>query len=526
MTISILGEEMRISDYFDAAAEREPERIALIEDTTTIHFREAQRFVHTVAHALDRQPGLRTGAHIAIYSPNDHRVPLLLLAINRCDRVWLSAHTRNPIEVNVEVLAFMDCEFIFFHSSCEQFVPKLKAGLPKVVGFVCIDKESAYGPSLTTWMGVSDVPYRAGIEDPMATAFIQPTGGTTGPAKAAVHTQRSLEMMFISGRETSRHTPDSRYLAVAPLTHAGGISALVTMCCSGSVVVMNLTAPQQVLDVVERWQVTHLFLPPTLLYMLSSAMEIAPRNVSSLKSFTTGAAPVAPEKLKQATRCFGPVMAEGYGQTEGGMPLIYKHPSDYIRADGSFDDLALASAGRAVPFARIEIMNAGGDLLPAGERGEIVIQSSMVMHRYYKNPTETEEVSRFGWRHTGDVGVKDERGFITIVDRLKDMIVTGGFNVFPASIEAVILEDSAVLECAVVGVPDEKWGEAVKAVVQLRPGMTVNSEVLIARCRERLGAVHAPKTVEFWPDLPRSAVGKLLRREVRAKFWSEQWRSI
>ena len=280
------------------------------------------------------------------------------------------------------------------------------------------------------------------------------------------------------------------------------------------------------LDAVEHWRITHVFLPPTLLYMLIDAMQQQPRDVSSLRQFSTGAAPVAPEKMKEATRLFGPVMAEGYGQTEGGMPLLYKRPEDYLRPDGSFDEAALASTGRAVPFARVEIMDADGRLLPPGERGEIVLQSSLVMAGYYKNPDETEAISRFGWRHTGDVGVKDARGFITIVDRLKDMIVTGGFNVFPATIEAVILEHPAVLECAVVGVPDAKWGEAVKAVVQLRPGHAVDAEALIARCRDRLGGVHAPKSVEFWPDLPRSAVGKLLRREVRAKFWQGQWRAV
>lgn len=517
---------MRLSDYFDAAAQRHPQRTALIEGDQQIDFLQAQRMVHAMAHALDRQPGLRPGAHIALYAPNDYRVPLLLLAINRSGRVWLSAHTRNTVEVNVQVLAFMDCEFIFFHSSCAHAVAPLRAGLPKVVGFVCIDQPSPHGPSLAQWMAGNDQPYLAGSEDPLAPSFIQPTGGTTGPSKAAVHTQRSLEMMFVAGREASRHTPDSRYLAVAPLTHAGGISALVTLCCGGSVVVMNLTAPDQVLDAVARWHVTHLFLPPTLLYMLSSAMLAAPRDVSSLRHFTTGAAPVAPEKLKEATRLFGPVMAEGYGQTEAGMPLIYKRPEDYLLPDGSFDERALASAGRASPFARIEIMDEAGRLLPPGEQGEIVIQSSMVMQGYYKNPQETEAVGRFGWRHTGDVGIKDARGFITIVDRLKDMIVTGGFNVFPATIEAVILEDEAVLECAVIGVPDEKWGEAVKAVVQLRPGMSVDPEALMARCRERLGGVHTPKSVEIWPELPRSAVGKLLRREVRAPFWAGHWRSV
>lgn len=389
-----------------------------------------------------------------------------------------------------------------------------------------MDRTSEHGPSIDEWIGDDNASYRGGQEDPMATAFLQPTGGTTGPSKAAVHTHRSLEMMFIASREISRHTPDSRYLAIAPLTHAGGTAALVTLCCGGSVVVMNLTSPEDALDAIERWRVTHLFVPPTLLYMLNTAMQTRPRDVSSLKQFTTGAAPVAPEKFKESIRLFGPVMAEGYGLTECGAPLTSKRPEDYIRDDGSFDESVLASAGRAVPFAQVEIMDENGCILPPGQRGEIVVQSGLVMREYYKKPEETTENRRFGWRHSGDVGIKDERGFITIVDRLKDMIVTGGFNVFPAQIEAVILEEDAVLECAVVGVPDEKWGEAVKAVVQLRPGKTAEPEALIARCREKLGSVYAPKSVEIWPELPRSAVGKLLRREVRATFWKDQWRSV
>lgn len=517
---------MRIADYFDAAAERAPDRIALVDQEVSIDFRRAQQMVHAIAHALDHEPELRPGAHVAIYSQNDYRVPLLQLAINRTDRAWLSAHTRNPVEVNIEVLSFMDCEFVFFHSAFESLVPRLRAGLPKTRRFVCIDRESEHGPSLEVWSSRFTQPYRGGVENPLHTSFIQPTGGTTGPSKAAVHTHRSLEMFFIGSRENSRYTPDSRTLAVAPLTHAGGITALVTLACGGRVVVMNITSPDQVLDAIEASRITHAFVPPSLLYVLIDAMQKQPRDTSSLVHFSTGAAPVAPDKIKQATRLFGPVMAEGFGQTECGMPLLWKHPEDYLAADGCFDEAVLASTGRASPFVRVEIMDVDQRILPPGQRGEIVIQSSTMMREYYKNPADTEAFLRSGWGHTGDVGVKDERGFVTIVDRLKDMIVTGGFNVFPAQIEAVILEHEAVLECAVVGVPDAKWGEAVKAVVQLRPGMTVTAEALIALVHERLGGVHAPKSVEFWPELPRSAVGKLLRREVRAKYWSGQWRAV
>ncbi len=517
---------MRISDYFDATAGHRPSMPALIEGDRTIDFATARQFVHTAAHALCAEPGLRPGAHVALYAPNDYRVPLLLLAINRADMAWLSAHTRNPVAVNIEVLSFMDCEFIFFHSAYEALVPQLKEGLQKVVRFVCIDRDSEHGISLERWMAGHAKPYLAGPENPDATCFIQPTGGTTGPSKAAVHTHRSMETSTLTTLLVLGMNEHERYLAVAPLTHSGGITALHTLVAGGCVVVMNLTDPAGVFDAVEKYRITSVFLPPTLLYMLMVHPRLKTTDLSSLNRFMTGAAPISPDKFKLAVKLFGPILYEGYGQTECFQPLTLKRPSDYLRADGSFDEDALRSAGKAVPSVRLEIMDPDGRILPPGERGEIVIQSSMVMREYYKNPAESKEVARHGWRHTSDVGVKDERGYVTIVDRIKDMIVSGGFNIYPAQIEAVIQGHDAVMDCAVVGVPDEKWGEAVKAVVQLKPGRTVSADEVIDLCREKLGGVYTPKSVEFWTDLPRSAVGKLLRREVRDKYWTGQWRSI
>ena len=215
-----------------------------------------------------------------------------------------------------------------------------------------------------------------------------------------------------------------------------------------------------------------------------------------------------------------------YGQSECLFPVVAKQPADYVRPDGSFDEDALRSAGKCVPYACVEIMDDGGNIVDRGEQGEIVVRSAMVMKGYYKKPSETAEVSGFGWHHTTDVGIKDQRGFITIVDRKKDMIVTGGFNVFPSEIEAVINSHPAVLDCAVVGVPDDKWGEAVKAVVQLKPGRQIEAEKLIAMCKQELGSVKTPKSIEFWEELPRSAVGKVLKRDIRGKFWAGQWRAI
>jgi acyl-CoA synthetase (AMP-forming)/AMP-acid ligase II len=170
-------------------------------------------------------------------------------------------------------------------------------------------------------------------------------------------------------------------------------------------------------------------------------------------------------------------------------------------------------------FSRVEIMNEEGDLLPARAAGEIVARSNLVMKEYYKDPEATQAVSAFGWHHTGDIGFKDEEGYVYIVDRKRDMIISGGFNVFSTEVEARLLAHQAVQDCAVIGVPDEKWGEAVKAVVELRAGTAATADELIAFCRQALGGVKTPKSIEIWPALPRSPVGKILKRAIRDRYW-------
>lgn len=517
---------MRLADYFDGAAAQYPQNLALVDGATRITFAEAQKTVHAVATALTRARKSGSGSHVAIYAPNDYRVTLLHLGINLADMAWLSVHIRNTVETNAEVLEYFDTDIVFFHSAFESSVPVLKGKLSRVKLYVCIDRTSEHGPSLDEFLADCWAPFRNDREDPNTTALLQPTGGTTGPSKGAVHTHRTLEMLALTVSSGFHVTPDSRHLVVAPLTHAAGLVALgFTIRGAANFILPGFDA-DAILSLIEKEKITHLFLPPTAVYALMAHPRTSQTDFSSLKCLIVGAAPFAPEKFKEAVRIFGPVVHEAFGQTETLFPLVIKSPSDYMNSDGSFDEEAVRAAGKVVPVARIGIMDDEGNLLPAGERGEIVVRSSMTMEGYYKKPKDTAEVSQFGWHHTGDIGILDARGFLTIVDRKKDMIVSGGFNIYPVEIEKVIQGHASVLDCIVVGVPDEKWGEAVKAVVQLKPGQTVGAEDLIALCKAQLGSAKAPKSVEFWPDLPRSAVGKLLKKDVRAKFWGDQWRAV
>ncbi len=253
--------------------------------------------------------------------------------------------------------------------------------------------------------------------------------------------------------------------------------------------------------------------------MLLGHEAIATTDLSSLQCFWYGAAPMSTTRLEEALTSIGPVMAQLFGQSEAPMMVSMLPPAEHFEADGSVATARLASAGRPAPLVRVGIMDPEtGALLETGERGEIVVRSSLVMAGYYKDPAATEAASRFGWHHTGDIGYLDADGYLFIVDRLKDMIITGGFNVYSAEVEQALMAHPAVRDCAVVGLPDEKWGEQVTAVVEPKPGAAVDAPELIAFVKQRIGSVKAPKRLEVWETLPRSRVGKVLKGDVRSEL--------
>jgi acyl-CoA synthetase (AMP-forming)/AMP-acid ligase II len=241
-------------------------------------------------------------------------------------------------------------------------------------------------------------------------------------------------------------------------------------------------------------------------------------DLSSLQCFWYGAAPMSVTRLEEALSRIGPVMAQLFGQTEAPMMVSTMSPADHFNADGTVARQRLPSAGRPSPLCTVAIMSADGTLLARGERGEIVVRGSLVTPGYYKNEAATLEASAHGWHHTGDIGYLDADGYLFIVDRAKDMIITGGFNVYSTEVEQAILSHPDVQECAVVGLPDDKWGERVVAVVQALQGRSVDGPALTAYVKERIGSVKAPKQVEFWEELPRSKVGKILKTDIKDRL--------
>jgi acyl-CoA synthetase (AMP-forming)/AMP-acid ligase II len=281
------------------------------------------------------------------------------------------------------------------------------------------------------------------------------------------------------------------------------------------------------MEAIQKFGITTLFLPPTLIYMMLAHPKVREFDFSSLRSMLYGGAPMSAQKLREAMMIFGAIMYQIYGQSEALMICTMMTAADHQYAlENKQYEGRLWSAGREGPFARVEIMDESGNILSPEQPGEVVVRSDLVMECYYRNPEATAEVSAHGWHHTGDVGRKDQDGFLYIMDRKKDMIISGGFNIFPTEVERALLTHPSIQDCAVVGVPDEKWGEAVLAAVELKQGASASTEEIIAYCKERLGSLKAPKKVEFVETLIRSTNGKVLRREVRAKYWKGRERNV
>lgn len=516
---------MRLIDYVNTGFLRDPQREAFIDGQTTISFREVADLSKRIGAGLQKLVGA-DGARVAVYSPNDATAFCCVLGVVQAGAVWVPVNARHPVRVNAQFLEMTGCVSLFYHSSLAQQVAELVTLTPSIQHCVCIDGDGQSGHMslrelASTGNALDDIP-----DDPDRVVTIFPTGGTTGLSKAAMWTNRTWENAMSAFWTSCPPEAPPVHLVAAPMTHGAGAVAMMMMPGGPTNVILRKADPLAIMDAIDRHGVTHMYLPPTVIYMILAHPDVKRYSYKSLEYLIVAAAPVAPSKLQEALEVFGPCVCQSFGQAEAPMLLTFLSTRDLLQADRNAKVDRFASCGRPTLNVRIEIMDDEGHLLPPGKTGEIVARGGLVFAGYYKNPEATTEVSRFGWHHTGDVGFKDEQGFVYIIDRKKDMIITGGFNVFSAEVEQVILSHPAVQDCAVIGVPDDKWGEAVKAVVELKSGQSAVEEEIITLVREKLGGVQTPKTVEFWPELPRSPNGKVLKREIRKQFWASRERAI
>ena len=516
---------MRLIDYFDRGVSRNQQGVCLIDGERTLTFTETSELTHRLANGLiaHSMKPLMVGA---VLSPNDIDAFACILGLLRAGMAWMPLNARNSLDDNIYIMDSNDCAWLFYHSSFDKDMAAIRLGARHIRGYVCVDKPNGADPWLYDWLKGFDSPAPYIAAKPDDVVSIWPSGGTTGRSKGVMLTHLNFTTMIANFCASMHYEEHPVHLVAAPMTHAAGCVAFPLLAMGATQVVLPRADPLEMMQAIEKHSVSTLFLPPTAIYSMLAHPQVRAFNYSSLRHFIYAAAPMSSEKLKEAMEIFGPVMAQTYGQAESPMLCTFMSPHDHNVVGNPKLERRLQSCGRPTVFTQVEIMDDEGKLLGPEERGEIVTRGILVMKGYYKNPKATEEASKFGWHHTGDIGLKDVDGFVYIVDRKRDMIISGGFNLYPSEIEQVIWGHPSVQDCAVIGVPDEKWGEAVKAVVECKPGQSVSPEEVMSFCRERLGGMKAPKTVEVWPQLPRSAVGKVLKKDIREKFWAGQARRV
>ncbi|WP_433704871.1 class I adenylate-forming enzyme family protein [Paraburkholderia sacchari] len=485
-------------DFLWRAAQRYPSRTAIVSADGNLTFEALAAEVLRRAAALARlDPLPRSRVCIGAANSVDHL--LSLLAVLAAGKVWVPLNPRNGDPELRRIVEFVAPSLVLADDAMLERLAGIAAPLRPLGDLDSDDGDLA---------GVAFGPYASGgvsVEDAQAIKF---TGGSTGVPKGVVQPLRAWNTNIATQIHELGLTPDDRYLVAAPITHGTSTYMLPLLGAGGALVFPEHAKPAGLLDAASEHGATIFFAPPTLILALSEEQRRAPRALPALRYLVYGGAPMRPEQIRDAQAVFGPVLCTSFGQTEAPQIITFLPP-------GEMTGERYTSVGRPTLLMRVAILDKSGRLLGPGEEGEIAVRGGLVMSGYLKAEEETSKTLVDGWLRTGDAGVFDEDGYLFLRDRIRDVIITGGFNVYPGDVEVVLSRHPAVADCSVVGVPDAKWGEAVHAAVQLRPGMSVDAEELVALVKRELGSVKTPKSVHLFEALPRSAVGKVLKPAVR-----------
>ena len=493
-------------EFLYRGARRDPHAVAVAFHGETLTYRQLVRQVDALAHALcaiDPTPQSRVG--ICGFNTPEHLVALL--ATLAAGKSWVAL---NPMNGKAELDSFIAAthpSIIVADQDClDRFTPgEAKVVLGRPTG-TPRDGDSQLHDLIGRHDGESLPHPDLAPDDLIAIKF---TGGSTGKPKGVMQTVRVWNTVIANQLLCVGFDATTRHLIASPITHGSGTYVLPTLSQGGQLVLIERARAADVLAAFEQG-VTGSFLPPTVIYNLLAEPGVAERRYPGLKHLIYAGAPMRVDQIRAARRVFGPVLETTFGQTEAPQIISFQRAADFD------DDANLESVGRPAPLNRVEIMDSDGRILPPDTEGEIVVKGDIVMKGYWDLPEETAKTIVNGWLHTGDVGMIDERGYLFIKGRRREVIISGGFNVYPADVEGALGRHPSVKECVAFGVEDEKWGERVEAAIELHDGAPADMAALSAFVREQLGPIKTPKAIHAVAALPRSAVGKVLRGEAKA----------
>ena len=520
---------MLLRDTLNHALKLYPNKTALIDGDTRYTYKQANERVRRLAAGL-LSLGLKPGDNIGILANNSHRYWETYFVAD------IAGMPLAPLNIR---LAPAELEFILNDGEIKaliigpeyiQVYEAFKAGVPGLKHVILTEGELADSIDYESLLA-ANAPLEGSVrdwaEDDMLNLCY--TGGTTGLPKGVMLTQRNIVSNAQHAVLLGEFRESDTWLHVAPMFHLADAWACyaVTMV-GGTHTFTPAFAPQSTLDIIQRNRVTKTIMVPTMINFLVNYPDTKNYDLSSLDLCLYGASPMPVDRLQAAVKMFGPKFVQAYGMTETS-PLLTAMNKAWQAFDGSAEDTRrLSSCGRQVPGVEVRVVDevTGVDVQP-GEVGEIIARGPNVMAGYWKRPEETAKALRDGYMHTGDLATIDEDGFVYIVDRAKDMIISGGENIYTTEVENALYEHASVLEAAVIGIPDEKWGEAVLAVVVPREGATPTEQEIIEHCRTLIAGYKCPKRVVFQDTpLPKSGPGKILKTELRKPYWEGKTKNV
>jgi long-chain acyl-CoA synthetase len=477
-------------------------------DNAVATFREIDGRVRQISAAL-RKHGLQKGDRLAVFLPNGQDYIELVYACARIGLIVVPLNTRLSSTEIDHILSDAGPNGLIRHST-------LAAPSQKVPWELVLDQEPPdFHNALET--DTDDDP----IYDPEAVFALIYTSGTTGKPKGVALTHANILADVDHVNYWIPYVEGGAYLHSAPIFHIADFPFIFGAPAFGvRQVTIPKFSPQTFCETVQREKITHTVLVPTMINLLVQFPDLRKYDLSSLRALGYGGSPIAPELIQQTRKIFpNTKLLQIYGLTESGFLTGLR--------DQDHTEDRLMSCGRACPGVDLRVVDQAGKEVPVGQPGELVARGANIMQGYWNNAEETAQAFRNGFFRTGDVGYQDSRGFVYILDRIKDMIVTGGENVHSGEVEAVIYEHPAIREAAVFGIPDPQWGELVMAVVALKPGLALSAEELVAHCRKSLASYKIPRRVEFSEtDLPKGGSGKILKRSLRERFWLHRERDV